>query len=129
VPVVTGRPLVAHGDDEPILEAIHVEAVIGFSDHEVDVLQPLEADLVISRRPSSSYADDPADVLDHKGLENARRGAFRGARFRLIEAFAEAVARHVLHHERVRPVPVTVHKPGALTGARGVAVRMTRSRR
>lgn len=59
-------PLVAHGNDELWITGIRLEAYIGFSPHETDVLQPLEVDLVIERRPPDT--DDPQDTLDYKRL-------------------------------------------------------------
>lgn len=132
MPVVTAAPavpapLAAHGHDQIRIHGIRIEAVIGFSQHEQDILQPLDVDLVIEVEPPASYADDPASVLDYRELKDHLRTDLLGRRFRLLEAFTETVARAVLERPGVQRVTVTAHKPGALTGARDVAFRLTRS--
>lgn len=120
-------PLVAHGWDQIRVDGIRVEAVVGFSRHEEGLLQPLDVDLVIEVEPPPAYDDDPERVLDYRLLKDELRRDLLGARYRLLETLAEDVARRVLSRSGVRRTTVTVHKPGALTGARDVAVRITRS--
>lgn len=126
MPVVIKDKLVAHGSDELAIHGIRIEAVIGFSAHEEDLLQPLDVDVVIEREPVQAN-DDADPVLDYKLVKDELRKHLLGTRFNLIESVAEEVARRVLGHAGVRRVRVTVHKPGALTGASDVAVTIVRS--
>lgn len=119
--------LIAHGEDELIVNGIHIEAQIGFSKHEQNILQPLEVDLIFYHKAKTPVQDNPAPALDYKKIKDDLRRDLLGKKFQLIEAFAEEVARRVLRYTFHGRVTVTVHKPGALTGARDVAVRMMRS--
>lgn len=119
--------LIAHGEDELLVNGIHIEAQIGFSKHEQNILQPLEVDLAFYYRAKTPVEDNLSPMLDYKQIKDDLRRDLLGKRFKLIEAFAEEVARRVLRYTFQGRVTVTVHKPGALTGARDVAVRLTRS--
>ncbi len=121
-------PLTAHGYDQIRIRGIRVEAIIGFSEHETTVLQPVDVDLVIEVTPPTSYLDDPSGVVDYKQLKDDIRAATLGTRYQLLEVLAQAITAIVLSHEPVQRVTITAHKPGALTGADDVAVRLTRSR-
>ncbi len=119
--------LVAEGLDEIRIDGIRLECQIGLSAHEQDVLQPVDLDVVLSIRPDGlgeGAAERPA--VDYKDLKDRLRAGFLGRRFRLLEALAEEAAAVCLAHDRVEKARITAHKPGALTGARGVAVRLTR---
>lgn len=117
--------LVAHGWDQLSIQGIRIEAVVGFSAHEEGLLQPLDVDVVLEREPV--HGDDAEATIDYKRIKDELRRDLLGARFRLIESVAEEVARRVLGHPGGKRVHVTVHKPGALTGARDVAVTIVRS--
>lgn len=128
--------IVADGLDKIMVRGIRLECLIGFSAHEQDHLQPVDVDLVLAVAPRAGAsfagevgqgpASDEGPFVDYKELKDRLRGGFLGRRYALLEALAEAVAGACLEHEGVRKVRVTAHKPGALTGARDVAVRITR---
>jgi dihydroneopterin aldolase len=107
-----------------------VPAVIGIFDWERKVRQRVVLDLTLHaglRRAARS--DRIADALDYKKVSKRVQEAVRKSRFRLLEALAEEVARLLLAEFPARKVVVRVEKPGALRGARTVAVTITRSRR
>lgn len=126
-PLTDGGVLVAHGHDELRIQGLRIEAVVGFSPHETTVLQPLDIDLAIDLEPCMEPHDDPSRTLDYKALKDDLRRELLGARFLLIESVAEDIARRILAHANVLRVAVTVHKPGALTGADDVSITIQRS--
>jgi dihydroneopterin aldolase len=79
----------------------------------------------------AGHTDDLADSLDYGDLYTHVREAMTGARYRLLEAAAEAVAHRLLELDRVQAVTVCVRKPhvrlGGPLGSAGVEV--TRRRR
>ncbi|MCE9614087.1 MAG: dihydroneopterin aldolase [Lentisphaerae bacterium] len=83
----------------------------------------LECDLAPAAR-----SDNIADTVDYKVLKDRVVQAVSVSEHFLIEKMAEHVAGICLQDTRVRAATVTVDKPGALTGARSVAVEITRRR-
>ncbi len=75
------------------------------------------------------HSDDIGDTIDYKVLKDELLAFCNQSSYFLIERLADEIAQRVLaysHH--VRHVEVTVDKPGALTGAYSVAVRVERTR-
>ena len=107
-----------------------VPAIIGVFDWERKVRQTVILDLAMEtdvRR--AGRTDRLADALDYKAVSKRVQALVKASRFRLVEALAEEVARTVLAEFDARRATVRVEKPGALRGARTVAVVITRSRR
>ena len=74
----------------------------------------------------AAVSDDIADTVDYKTLKDELLAMLEPSAFFLIERMADVVARHCLSCAGVTGVRVTVDKPGALTGARSVAVEIER---
>jgi dihydroneopterin aldolase len=107
-----------------------VPTVIGIFDWERKVRQRVILDLTLftdTRRAARS--DDIADALDYKRVSKRLQEFVRKSRFQLLEALAGEVAGILLEEFGARKVRVRVEKPGALRGARTVAVTVTRERR
>ncbi len=84
----------------------------------------MEADL-----GDACASDDIADTIDYKVLKDELLSFCTRSQYFLIERLADEIAQRVLaYSSRVQGVQVTVDKPGALTGARSVAVSVERSR-
>jgi FolB domain-containing protein len=74
-------------------------------------------------------SDDIADTIDYKGLKDQLLIFCNQSSYFLIERLADEIAQRVLAYSpKVCHVEVCVDKPGALTGARSVAVQVERSR-
>ena len=104
--------------------------VIGIFDWERRIRQRVLLDLTLwtdVRRAARS--DRIEDALDYKRVSKRLQEFVAKARFRLLERMAEEVARILLEEFGARRARVRVEKPGALRGARTVAVTVTRSRR
>jgi dihydroneopterin aldolase len=78
----------------------------------------------------AGHTDDLGDTLDYRDLYARIREAMTGARYRLLEAAAEAVAHALLGVERVQGVTVCVRKPHVRLGGplESAAVEVTRRR-
>lgn len=113
--------------DAVLIEALEVEAVIGELEWEREVEQRLLVDLSLewdNRAPGQS--DDLADALDYAAVSDSVRECIRSGRFRLLEAAAESVAQMIGERYGVRKQVVVIRKPGAVTGASSVGVRIER---
>jgi dihydroneopterin aldolase len=109
---------------------LSVPTVIGIFDWERRVRQRVLLDLTLwtdVRR--AARTDRIEDALDYKRVSKRLQEFVAKARFRLLERMAEEVARILLEEFGARRARVRVEKPGALRGARTVAVTVTRSRR
>jgi dihydroneopterin aldolase len=116
-------------DDRIEILGLAVPAIIGIFDWERKVRQKVVLDLALHadlRRPGRTDRID--DALDYKAVSKRVQAFVRGSRCFLLERLAEAVAGVVLAEFPVRRVTVRVEKPGALRGARTVAVTITRRR-
>jgi len=77
----------------------------------------------------AARTDRIEDALDYKKVSRRLREFVEGSRFFLLERLAGEVARLLLAEFRVKRVVVRAEKPGALRGAKTVAVTIERSRR
>ena len=69
-------------------------------------------------------SDDLHDTVDYKSLKNEIVEFVAGSEFMLLEKLAAEVAAICRRPERVKRAKVCIDKPGALTGARSVAVEV-----
>lgn len=67
------------------------------------------------------------DTMNYKELKDELVSFVEDSEFLLIEKLAGEIAKRCLVYERVLSVVVSVDKPGALTGAKSVAVEIERS--
>jgi len=108
---------------------LSVPAVIGIFDWERKVRQKVVLDLTLyadTRRAGRS--DRIEDALDYKQVSKRVQEFVRASRFHLVEKMAAEVAAILLAETKATRVVVRVEKPGALRGARTVAVTITRNR-
>ncbi len=104
-----------------------VPTIIGIFDWERKVRQKVLLDLTLwtdVRR--AARTDRIEDALDYKEVSKRLQGFVGASRFFLLERLAEEVAAILLGEFGARQVRVRVEKPGALRGARTVAVTITR---
>ena len=77
---------------------------------------------------ASGSTDDLRDTVDYGRVCRRVRTLVRQSRFLLIERLAQAVTDVCLSFAGVSAVTVTLDKPGAVSGARSVAVEIARRR-
>ena len=111
---------------------LEVTCVIGVDGWERRLRQTLLVDVSLAGDLSrAGKSDDLAATVDYRRLCRQIIDEMSGTRYRLVEAFAERLARICLDaHELVESVTVRVRKPGALAGfgRANVAVEVTRRR-
>ena len=116
-------------DDRVSLLGLSLRTTIGVYPEERRVFRDLEADvrLSVDLRPAGR-SDDLADTIDYAALAGRLRAAAAQARFRLLEALAEALASEALADPRVAAAEIALRKPGAVPGALA-EVRIVRRRK
>ena len=115
--------------DKIFIRDLKVQCIIGINPHERVEEQEVSINIMMECDLSSAcQSDDIADTVDYKRLKDELVAFVRESKYFLIEKMAEAVAAHCLKEKRVARVVVSVDKPGALTGARSVAVEIERGR-
>jgi len=108
---------------------LRVACIIGINPRER--VEP--QDVVINIRMDCDLAaacasDRIEDTVNYKTLKDELTSFCANSSFFLIERLADEIASRCLAREQVRQVTVSVDKPGALTGARSVAVEVERRR-
>ena len=114
--------------DKVIISDLLVRGVIGLNDWERQVEQDILINLVLyadTRRAGAT--DDPAHILDYKGVAKAVMAHVAEHSPLLVETLAADVARLCLERGAMR-VTVRIEKPGAVRFARSVGVEITRTR-
>lgn len=108
---------------------LQAECIIGTMPEERDHSQRVVINLALSCDLSAAGESDALeDTVNYRDLKERILGLVKHSEFYLIERLAASVANICLEDKRVGAVTVSVDKPGALTGARSVAVEITRSR-
>lgn len=114
--------------DTIFLSDLRIETVIGIFDWERKMRQTVSLDLEMAADIRKAAAEDSIDAtLDYKAVAKRLIGFVESSDFGLVETLAEAIARIVIEEYEVPWVKVTLHKPGAIRGARDVGVIIERS--
>jgi dihydroneopterin aldolase len=110
------------------LRDLRVKTVIGIFDWERKVRQTVSLDLEMSADIRRAASTDTIDsTLDYKAVAKRLIGFVEASEYGLVETLAEQVARIVVTEFDVPWVRVTLHKPGAIRGAKDVGVVIERS--
>ncbi|MBT3192535.1 MAG: dihydroneopterin aldolase [Verrucomicrobia bacterium] len=115
--------------DKIYIRDLKVQCIVGINPHEREEQQ----EICINISMDCDYAkaclsDQIEDTVNYKSLKDELVAFIGASSYLLIEKLAEEIASRCLSRERVSRVVVCVDKPGALTGARSVAVEIERSR-
>jgi len=114
--------------DTIFLRDLRIETVIGIFDWERKIRQVVSIDLEMAADIRTAAAADSIDkTLDYKAVAKRLISFVESSDFGLVETLAEAVARIIITEFRVPWVKVSLHKPGAIRGARDVGVIIERS--
>lgn len=105
------------------------ETLIGIHHDEMHDTQPVRVDLAAGLpRSLACDTDRIGDTIDYSEVRTALREMLKTHRFRLLEAFAEAVANLLLTRFGAQWVRVSVTKPHKFDDVEGVGVIIERSR-
>lgn len=115
--------------DIVFLTDLRVDTVIGIYDWEREIQQTVAIDLEMGTDISRAAAsDDIEHTLNYKSISDRLREFVENSRYGLIETMAENIASIVLNEFAVPWVRVTLHKPGAISGAKDVGVIIERGK-
>lgn len=116
--------------DRIVIRDLKVSCIIGIEPKERDIKQNVLINIAMScNLERAGRSDQISDTVDYKTLKNELVEFVERSRFNLIERLGEGVADICLNNRLVDSVRVTVDKPGALTGARSVAIEIVRPKR
>ena len=101
--------------DQVFVNGLALHAYHGVMQHEAKVGQTFTLDMVLDLDlTEASRTDKLAHTVGYDQVVNVATEAFRGKRYRLVEAAAGAVAEAVLDRfKQVLAIRVTIHKPHA----------------
>ena len=110
------------------IKNLRLRCVLGFSSHELDVMQDIVINLRVGvDRRLAGESDAPADAFNYKTLNKAVIGLVTGSRYRLVEKLAEEIARLAIVDFGAAWIAAKVEKPGALRHADSVSLRIERT--
>ncbi len=102
-----------------------IEAEIGVYEHEHGRRQPLVIEVELELRPARF--EHIADTVSYEAVVEQAREIAQAGHLKLVESFAEALARALMSDPRVLAARVRVDKPEALEPAlAGVEIKLTR---
>ncbi len=115
--------------DKIHIRDLKVQCIIGTNPHERVEEQEVCINISMDCDYSAACLSDRIeDTVNYKTLKDELVVFVRESKCFLIEKLAEEIATRCLAREQVSKVVVSVDKPGALTGARSVAVEICRER-
>lgn len=116
--------------DIVFLTDLRVDTVIGIYDWEREIRQTVAIDLEMGTDISRAAATDDIEfTVNYKSISDRLREFVENSSYGLIESMAEKIASIVLDEFSVPWVRVTLHKPGAISGAKDVGVIIERGKR
>ncbi|MDO6460520.1 dihydroneopterin aldolase [Granulosicoccaceae sp. 1_MG-2023] len=114
--------------DKIFITALRAETVIGIYDWEKATRQRVTVDLELdtdTRR--AAQTDDIADTINYKSISKRLVRFIEESRYELLETLAEQLARLLVEEFGVSRVALTLHKPGALSDADDVGMKIVRT--
>lgn len=115
--------------DRILIRDLLIHCIVGTEDRERITRQPVVLNIELDCDLAPAAASDRIeDTVNYVTIKNRIVAMVEASGFQLIERLAERVAALCLEDARIGAAEVTVEKPGALTGARSVAVRIRRTR-
>ena len=115
--------------DAIVIRDLRVEALIGIHRRERHAMQTLSIELEIGLPSETVFASDKfSDTIDYEQVALRIRALAASGHFRLVETFAERIARLLIDDFGAPRVKVSVAKMGILANARYVGVTLERTR-
>ena len=113
--------------DIVFLRDLRIETVIGIYDWEREIKQTVVLDLEMAGDVRKAAASERIeDALNYKAVAKRMIQFVGESRFQLVETLAERCTEIILSEFGVSWVRLSVHKIGAVTGARDVGVLIER---
>lgn len=114
--------------DRIYIEGLKIDCLIGFADWERLVKQTICLDLWVECdvREAARLDRPREDFFNTKALSKRLQAVVAETDFQLIETLAERICELSLEEFPIQRIGLRLSKPGALRGARNVAVRIVR---
>jgi dihydroneopterin aldolase len=115
--------------DAIVIRDLRVEALIGIHRRERHVLQTVSVDLEIGVPGAAVFASDKvADTIDYEQVALRIKALAASGHFRLVETFADRIARMLIDELGAPWAKVSAAKLGILANTRYVGVTIERKR-
>ena len=115
--------------DAIVIRDLRVEALIGIHKRERHVVQTLSIDLEIGIPGTAVFASDKvADTIDYEQVVLRIKALAASGHFRLVETFADRIARMLIDELGAPWAKVSAAKLGILANTRYVGVTIERKR-
>jgi dihydroneopterin aldolase len=115
--------------DSILLRDLRIEVLIGIHKRELHVAQVVSIDLDIGLPGTTVFATDKvADTIDYEQVALRIKALAGTGHFRLVETFAERIARLLIDDFKAPWVKVSAAKIGILPNAKFVGVSIERRR-
>jgi len=116
--------------DIVFIRDLEVKTVIGVFDWERKIRQRLVFNIELGTDFSTAAKTDKLDdTLDYKAISHAIEDMSEASSYQLVEALIEAVADMVMSDFSVKWLSITLDKPGAVSCARSVGVKVERGQK
>ncbi len=113
--------------DIVFIRDLEIKTVIGVFDWERKIRQRLVFNIELGTDfTAAAKSDDLQDTLDYKAISHAIEEMAEASRYQLVEALVEAVAQMVIKDFGVKWLSITLDKPGAVSCAKSVGVKIER---
>ena len=114
-------------DDTIFIEGLTIETIIGVYERERNIKQQVIFNL--SMMPSENTGADSDDLrhtVDYDAVSKRVTDFVSNTQYQLIESLAESVASLVLNEFAVRELKLKLSKPGAVSNAANVGIKINR---
>jgi len=116
--------------DIVFIKQLEVRTTIGVFDWEREIKQKLVFDIELGTDiKKAALTDELQDTLDYKAISHAIHDLVEASEYQLVETVAEKVAAMVLTDFPVKWLSLELHKPGAVSVAQSVGVKIQRGQR
>ena len=113
--------------DIVFIRDLEVKTVIGVFDWERKIRQRLVFNIELGTDfAAAAKSDSLEDTLDYKAITHAIEEMAEASSYQLVEALVEAVAQMVIKEFAVKWLSITLDKPGAVSCAKSVGVKIER---
>ncbi|MGF1645195.1 MAG: dihydroneopterin aldolase [Thiotrichales bacterium] len=113
--------------DIVFIQDLRIDTTIGIFDWERKIKQTLAFDIEMATDIRKAAATDSIEyTLDYKAVSKRVRAMVEESRYLLVETVAEKVAEMIRDEFGVPWLRLTLHKPGAVRGAKSVGIRIER---
>jgi len=115
--------------DKVFIQGLKIDTVIGIYDWEREIRQDIIIDLEMAADIKAASLTDHIDqTLDYKSVAKRLIQFVKDSEFQLVETLAEKITEIILNEFDVKWVKLKLNKGAAISGAKGVGVKIERSK-